>query len=27
LIIVGLPLYLFHWGIIRKETGRNAPAS
>ena len=27
LIIVGLPLYLFHWGIIRKETGRNAPVS
>jgi len=24
LIIVGLPLYLYHWGVIKKETGKEA---
>lgn len=23
LILIGIPLYLYHWGLIRKEVGKN----
>jgi len=27
LIIIGLPLYLYHWGVIRRETKKNSEAT